>query len=115
MPVPHEEAARKIHPDAEEFRPLKRTMTRLLYGWVFQTTKKNTSIPGWSWVTGDLEVSEDITSRPIAENNLRAYVKHRPSGHRSITVGGSMNGNTLGTNSVVSTGDNLTFKKAEES
>lgn len=77
----HEDAVLKKHPNAHEFRPVKRFLGTL-YGWTFAVPregKEYLSLRSYGWVTADgAEVSSDLLKySEDAERNLRTYVKHK--------------------------------------
>lgn len=74
MGIPHEEAAKKVHPSARNFYPVRKSrFSKVVCGWVFEVDKDYGSLPGYTWVTSDLDVSSDITSHHTAERNVRVF------------------------------------------
>lgn len=79
MSLPHEIAARKVHPSANEFMPVTRQAVRkknrTLYGWTFKARKPDTASEYFGWVTCGNEVAGDLVRvRVIADVNMKAYV-----------------------------------------
>lgn len=76
----HEDAVLAKHPDAREFRPVKRLLK--LVGWTFEASregKEHLDTKTYGWVTADgEEVSSDLLAfRDTAERNLRTYVSSK--------------------------------------
>jgi hypothetical protein len=76
--VKHEEAVKKVHPGACEFRPV-RNLVRAVIGWTFEIPRmedgqKIGASVDYGWVTEDAEVSSDKLGNVwAAQQNLRAY------------------------------------------
>ena len=77
--IAHEEAAKKVHPSARHFRPVKR-MFRGLIGWTFEIDAGNPNPHKrvrYSWVTADGQVSSDCqTFRTDAARILCTYAHY---------------------------------------
>lgn len=78
----HEDAALTKHPKAKEFRPVKRPLSKELYGWTFEVPSDgaNSGVMSFGWVTCDGEVSSDtLRLRSAAVSNLKSYMRSRTS------------------------------------
>ncbi|MER6605882.1 hypothetical protein ABT282_08175 [Streptomyces sp. NPDC000927] len=81
MTVPHEEAAKEIHPTARMFRPVKKPFGKNILGWIFQIPKEGRQNILHGWVTADAVASADALDMPYqAERNLKAYVRSHKKG-----------------------------------
>ena len=73
----HEEAARKGHAGACEFRPVRHFL-RVTLGWTFEIPREDETSVDYGWVTNDGEASQDKLSNQLnAERALRAYLPVR--------------------------------------
>lgn len=88
MTLPHEEAAKKVHPEAHSFRPVHPKISSRLIGWVFKVRETDSTQTYYSWMTHQGDVSSDKhLSEYQMEKALRAYVRHlrrSPSGNISV-------------------------------
>lgn len=84
----HEEAARKVHPGAVNFDPVRGVFSNVI-GWVFeipQTRESGERQASYDigWVTADGEASLDrLDSFAQARKNLRAYLSVRRTQKRA--------------------------------
>ena len=79
--IEHEEEARKVHPSARNFKPVKASTFRgILIGWTFEVAaKEGAASIKYCWVTHRSEVSGDMLDLEVhAARNLRAFVRNRP-------------------------------------
>ncbi|MBD3004791.1 hypothetical protein [Streptomyces sp. 5-10] len=82
--VPHEEAAKKTHPRARQFTPVRSAFSRVL-GWTFEIPQEGSHAIRHGWVTLDCVVSSDsLSSRLYAQRNLKAFLKSRKGSSGSI-------------------------------
>lgn len=79
--IPHEEAAKKVHPTACHFRPVTKSLaSSQLVGWIFEVKKENENFTvHHTWVTTDGMVSSDLSEyRTTAARQLRVFCRNRP-------------------------------------
>lgn len=73
----HEDAARKVHPGACEFQPVRHFL-RVTLGWTFEIPREGEASVDYGWVTNDGDASQDKLGRKIdAERALKAYLPVR--------------------------------------
>lgn len=73
----HEEAARKVHPGACEFQPVRHFL-RVVLGWTFEIPREGEASVDYGWVTNDGEASQDKLGNKLdAERALKAYLPVR--------------------------------------
>lgn len=77
----HEDAVLKKHPQAKEYRPVTRSLSREIFGWTFEVPHDgfDSHVKSYGWVTRDGEVSSDtLRDREVAAKNLRIYMRSQP-------------------------------------
>lgn len=79
----HEDAARRVHPEAKEFKPVRNVWRRIL-GWTFEIPREGEASVDYGWVTIRGEASQDVLGfRFDAEKSLKAY--DSACGQRPVT------------------------------
>lgn len=77
----HEEDARRVHPQASDFRPVSTGLRKIVVGWTFHVPRNpevEYSHDGYSWVALDGDVPSDTYgTEHTAANVMKSHLRQK--------------------------------------